>query len=68
MKNALTHPVLQLIIINAMKAWLQGDSPSAQDITLEIEEYEDEIIQADNNQDANGWNNFFKGRPIQAVE
>ena len=62
MKKSLTHPVLQVIIIKAMKIWLKGDSPSAQDITLENEEYEDEIIQAHTNQHAIGWNNFVKER------
>ena len=61
MKSSLTHPVLQVIILKAMKAWLQGDSPSVTDITLEHEEYEDEIMQAHSNQDAIGWNNFLKG-------
>ena len=60
MKSSLTHPIIQVIILKAMQAWLQGDSPSALDITLENEEYEDEIIQAHSNQDAIGWDNFFK--------
>ena len=50
MKKSLTHPVLQVIIIKATKIWLEGDSPSAQDITLENEEYEDAIFQAHTNQ------------------
>jgi hypothetical protein len=67
MKNALTHPVLQVLIIKAMKAWLQGDSPSAEDITLENEEYEYEIIQAHNTQDAIRWNNCFHTQAIHVV-
>jgi hypothetical protein len=62
MKSSLTHPVLQVVLLKAMKAWLQRESQSAADITLEHEEYEDKIIQAPSNQDAIGWNNFFIGR------
>jgi len=54
MKSLLTHPVLQVIILKAMKSWLRGDSPSATDINLEHEEYEDETVQAHSNQDAIG--------------
>ena len=41
--------------------------PSAEDITLENEEYEDEIIQAHNTQDAIGWNNCFHTQAIHVV-
>ena len=61
------HSPTQFSKLSSSKLWKQGDSPSAEDITLENEEYEYEIIQAHNTQDAIRWNNCFHTQAIHVV-
>ena len=58
------HPVTRAVLLQQMKAWLEGTENESIITDLHNEEYEDEIHDAIKEQNTIGWDNFFKGRII----